>query len=110
MERLETSEWPGEFAAHIISAMKTASRPKIGNVGIENWNIGELLDGTNFLFGCTIAQATMDTILINWEAQPHKLNVTINFGLGNYTLGGAAQSAYDALVLDGWVITGITGV
>lgn len=35
IERLETNEWPGEFAAHIISAIKTAWRPTVGNVGNE---------------------------------------------------------------------------
>ena len=33
LRRAYTSEWPGEFAAHCISAIKTAVRPRIGNVG-----------------------------------------------------------------------------
>ena len=35
VERLDTSEWPGEFAAHILSAIKTAVRPAISGVGLE---------------------------------------------------------------------------
>ncbi|HET7932178.1 MAG TPA: class I SAM-dependent methyltransferase [Rhodanobacteraceae bacterium] len=31
LQRLETSEWPGEFAAHVISAVKSALRPRLGN-------------------------------------------------------------------------------
>lgn len=33
IEQMESNEWPGEFSAHIISAIKTAWYPKVGNVG-----------------------------------------------------------------------------
>lgn len=33
VQHLHTSEWPGEFAAHIASAMKTASQPQLSNIG-----------------------------------------------------------------------------
>jgi SAM-dependent methyltransferase len=32
-QHLDTSEWPGEFAAHIASALRTAMRPQMANVG-----------------------------------------------------------------------------
>jgi len=83
---------------------------EIGNIGVENFNIGSLTTATNFAYGSKFATATMDLILINWEAQAHQPDVTIDFGTGNYTLGGAAEDAYNALVADGWSISGITGV
>ncbi len=86
-----------------------SSLTEIGNIGIENFNIFSLTDATNFAKNATFATATMDLILVNWEAQPHNPNVTVDFGNGNYTLGGAAETAYNALVADGWIITGITG-
>lgn len=35
IESFETSEWPGEFVAHVISAFKTAGRPRLGNIESE---------------------------------------------------------------------------
>jgi len=35
VEQLRTSEWPGEFAAHIISASKTVFKPEISNVAVK---------------------------------------------------------------------------
>lgn len=32
IERLETDEWSGEFASHIVSAIKTMARPALANV------------------------------------------------------------------------------
>ena len=32
-QHLATSEWPGEFAAHIASALRTARQPQLSNVG-----------------------------------------------------------------------------
>ena len=86
------------------------SMGEVGNIGVENFNIGSLTSAASFAAGSIFAQATMDLILINWEAQAHQLNVTVNFGNGNYTLGGAAETAYNNLVADGWSITNITGV
>ncbi len=78
--------------------------------GVHLWTITSLTDAASFVSGSKFAQSTMDKILINWEAQTHQPNVIIDFGTGNYTLGGTAETAYNALVADGWIITGITGV
>ena len=32
-QHLDTSEWPGEFAAHMASAIRTAKQPQLANVG-----------------------------------------------------------------------------
>lgn len=34
MEILQTSEWPGEFAAHVLSSLKTLLHPAITGVGM----------------------------------------------------------------------------
>ncbi len=78
--------------------------------GIHLWTITALTSASYFAGASTIATATLDKILINWEAQSHKPNVTIHFGNSNYTLGGAAETAYNALVADGWTISSNGGI
>jgi hypothetical protein len=53
--------------------------------------------------GTAFSDVNYDATLIAWEAQPHLPNVTVDFGTAQYS-AGAPQAAYDALVLDGWVI------
>jgi hypothetical protein len=87
-----------------------SSVPTIGNIGIENFNISSLVNATDMLLGSKLATITYDQVLINWQAQPHNKNVTVNFGNSNYTLGSQAEVARNALIADGWIITDAGGI
>ena len=46
VHHLYTSEWPGEFAAHIVSALKTARKPELSNVGASIKSAGSVRQNT----------------------------------------------------------------
>jgi len=97
--------WDTSNVANMGHMMSGWGNCTVGDsMGLHLWNIGSLVTADWFAYGTTIATATMDKILFNWNAQPHKNNVTIDFGTGTYT----DTASYDALVADGWVISGIT--
>lgn len=72
---------------------------------VSHFNIAALASASNFMNVSGMATAEYDATLINWEAQPHKPNVTVNFGTSKYTgAPSAAATARAALISDGWII------
>lgn len=63
---------------------------------------------TNFGNTWNPPTATMDNLLINLDSSG-VINEAITLD-GTYTLGGAAETAYNNLISKGWTITGLTGV
>lgn len=53
----------------------------------------------------TLSTANYDALLIGWEAQDEKPNVTFHGGNSTYTDPGPAKTARDALEANGWNIT-----
>ena len=81
-------------------------------VGLETLNIGNVTTMYNMMNNAstkTLTTAQYDALLINYQAQPHKLNVPM-YIKGTYTLGGAAETARNALIADGWTITDNGGI
>jgi len=74
------------------------------------WDITSTTDMTGMFTSVTLTTASYDAILIGWEAQNEKPNVTFDAGNSVMTLGGLAEDARDALVANGWTITDSTGV
>ena len=78
--------------------------------GVHLFNIALLADATNMMLSSTMDTATYDLLLVNWQAQPHQLNVPFHAGNSTYTLGGAAETARTALIADGWLISDGGGI
>lgn len=78
-------------------------------VGVEDFNISSFGYNTtmnNFMTGTVIPTARYDALLINWDAQDPRDNQSADFGLSEYTGGGAAAAARANLIsTDGWTIT-----
>jgi len=76
------------------------------DLDVSHFNIAALTSASGFMSGFGMTTEIYDATLINWEAQPHNLNVTINFGTSKYTgAPSPAATARAALVSDGWTIT-----
>ncbi len=74
------------------------------------WDIADLTNASSMFLGVTLSTANYDALIIGWEGQTEKPNVTFHAGNSVLTLGGAAEAARDALVANGWTITDSTGV
>lgn len=72
---------------------------------LSSWDITSLTNATDMFKNITLSTANYDALLIGWEGQVQKPNVTFHGGNSTYTGGGAAEAARDALVADGWTIT-----
>jgi len=79
-------------------------------VGVHQFSIASLTTATFFMRNSKMDTITYDLLLVNWQAQPHNPNVTIDFGASQYTLGSAAATARAALIANGWVITDGGGI
>ena len=80
------------------------------NQDISGWNIGSLVDGTDFLNGNGAFSTTNYDLLLDntsgWlnNATPQN-NVGISFGTTQYTLGGNAEAGRNVLTgTYGWTI------
>ncbi len=75
-------------------------------VGIENFNIGNIGNVTNFLIGVTLPTSRYDNLLINYEAQAPNTGLNFNGGNSKYTAGGAAEAARTNLINTyNWIIS-----
>jgi hypothetical protein len=81
----------------------------IDTANASTWDIGSVTT-MEFLFsGCDITTDEYDDILVAWESQAHQTGVTFHIS-SEYTTGGAAEAARDALILDSWVINDDGGI
>jgi len=62
-----------------------------------------------FLLQDSWSNSYYDAALIAWNAGAHQDNVLFHAGDAVMTTGGAAETARDALVADGWTIVDSTG-
>lgn len=67
-------------------------------------DITSTTNATNFLVNVTLSTSNYDALLIGWEGQVQKPNVTFHGGNSLYS-AGAAATARAALATDGWTIT-----
>jgi hypothetical protein len=74
---------------------------------VSGFNIASLTAAAGFMTGSEpMLTANYDATLVNWQAQPHQPNVSVDFGLSKYTgAPSPAATARAALVSDGWTIT-----
>jgi hypothetical protein len=87
--------------------------PDFEGLGLDTWTIGAITGGGTFLAGAGVGITTTnyDATLIAWEAQAPSNAVSINFGISQYTLGGAAEAARASLISTyGWTITDGGGI
>ncbi len=100
------SNWNTASVKYLESFFRGASSlGEIGDIGVENFNISNLLNGQYAFYSMTFSISAYDKILINWAAQSPNIqdNVTMHFGNSKYTPGGAAEDARDVLTgTHGW--------
>jgi surface protein len=79
--------------------------------GISSWDIDDITNMSHmFYLANALTTANYDAILIAWNARAgHQNNVNFNAGDAVLTLEGAAETARDELVGDGWTIYDSTG-
>ena len=71
-----------------------------------SWNITSATNLGNMFAGCTLSTANYDALLVGWEAQAVKNNVTFNGGNSKYTGSSSASDARARLISDHtWTIT-----
>ncbi|KKK87086.1 hypothetical protein LCGC14_2756740, partial [marine sediment metagenome] len=69
-----------------------------------SWDIADVTAMNAMFVGVTLSTANYSAILIGWEGQVEKPNVTFSGGNSLYS-AGAAATARAALVTNGWTIT-----
>ena len=75
------------------------------NMNLANWNIENCTNFKLFTDGAYWTTTNYDATLIGWASQSPKPNVTAEFGIARYTLGGAAETARNTLINTyGWII------
>ena len=82
------------------------------NESLSSWDISNVTNFTSFMNGSDgMSTANYDATLISWANQTPQLNITIDFGGSQYTLGGAAEAARNTLINTyGWTITDGGGI
>lgn len=78
------------------------------NQPLNNWNVSNVTNFTNFMLGktpATFSTANLDAIYNGWSSRPVKTPITISFGTAKYTAAGAAGRAILTSAPNNWVIT-----
>jgi hypothetical protein len=76
------------------------------NQDISNWIITGITDYFEFMKGNNLDTEYYDNILISWESQGPKPNITVDFGTSKYTANSAASVARQSLIDNyNWTIT-----
>ena len=71
---------------------------------LAGWDVSNITLATYFMYGMALSTANYNATLISWGAQSVQNGVNIDFGSSRYSIG-AATSARQALVNQGWTIT-----
>ncbi len=72
------------------------------NQDIGSWNISHLTNASGMFDGASLSTSNYDSLLINWQQQPHQNNVTFSGGNSKYCVG---ENARNTMVSDdGWAI------
>jgi len=98
----------------VINMFRMFRSAIVFNQDLSNWNIINVANFSDFYRSATFSTSNYDAILIGWEAtlqaafpngSGYAPNISINFGSGEYTGGGAAAAARASLVSNfGWSI------
>ena len=66
---------------------------------ISSWDINQVTNFTNFMKFADLSTTNYDALLIGWDAQgAMSYSGTVNFGVSQYTSGGAAETARTSLI------------
>ena len=96
-----------------ISGWTTSSIANMSNMfedaiafeqNIGSWDITGLTGADDMFAGVTLSTANYNALLVGWEAQVEKPNVTFSGGNSTYN-AGAPATAKAALQTNGWIIT-----
>lgn len=69
------------------------------------WNVTSLLYAADMFLGAKLSDANYDALLIGWNAQVLKANVTFNGGDSQYCSTDAQTARANMIASDGWTIT-----
>lgn len=73
---------------------------------LSSWDMSNMTILTGMMATVTLSTANYDALLIGWDSQVLKPNVTFDAGNSTYTLGGAAETARTNMInSDGWNIS-----
>jgi len=104
---LDVSAWDTGAAINFTNAFWNCRL--LTTLAAYNFDIANATNMTKMFDSVTLTTVTYDATIIAWQGRAHQDNVTAHFGGSVLTLGGAAETARDALVADGWTITDSTG-
>ena len=95
-----------------MSAMFGNTTQKFQNNFLNNWDISSVTSFGGFVSnGDCLTTSHYDATLISWASQNPQINIGIDFGPAQYTLGGAAEAARNTLINTyGWTITDGGGI
>jgi surface protein len=96
----DLSSWNTQSAVNMEAMFLNAST---FDQDISSWDITSLTNAKSMLLSSAFSDANYDLLLVAWEAQTEKPNVTFHAGTAKYSEIG--ESARQALVSNGWVIT-----
>ena len=109
---LDVGNWDVSNVIDMYIMMRNTD--SISNYPLSNWNINKVTNFTAFLSFTGMLTSSYDAILIGWEATlqaefpsgtGYTPTISIDFGGGKYTGGGAAATARASLVSNfGWTI------
>ena len=71
---------------------------------LSGWDVSSVTNAIKFMHGCTLSTANYDSTLGGWSSQSVQNGVNIHFGNSTYS-AGAAATARQSLVNQGWTIT-----
>ena len=73
------------------------------NQNLGAWDVSKVTTAINMFAGKTLSTANYDALLIGWDAQTLRPNVTFSGGYSRYCDGAAARA--NMIASDGWIIT-----
>ena len=78
---------------------------------LSSWNISSVTVFNNFASNVTLSTANYGALLVAWESQAPVYSGSINFGVSQYFLGSAVETARTSLINTyGWTITDGGGI
>ena len=98
--------------SNVTSMFRMLQTATAFNQDISGWDVANVTDMTQLLENVTLSTINYDALLIGWNNQSVKPNLTFDGGNSKYTLGGAAEAARDALIAspNNWTITDGGGI
>ncbi|MCK4826101.1 BspA family leucine-rich repeat surface protein, partial [bacterium] len=72
---------------------------------LSGWDITNMANLFSMFYKATLSTANYDALLIGWEAQAVKDNVTFHGGYSKYSVGAAATARANLIADHNWTIT-----